>query len=106
MLTISMQYFRQKDAYSKSHIPTAVHMDIEIATYPAKTERFATHPPKLFEEYVRLLGINSGDQLVLYDRGPMGGMLFASKIWWLFKVRVLASINCVVQIVFASIRWR
>jgi len=76
----------QKDAYAQSHIPTAVHLDLDIATYPGMTERFALYPPELFEQYVRLLGVNNGDHLVLYDRGPMGGMLFSSKIWWLFRI--------------------
>ncbi len=76
--SLSLLFSRQTETYSA--------VDVYIAIFPGKTERYALYPPELFEQYVRLLGINNGDHLVLYDRGPMGGMLWASKLWWLFRV--------------------
>uniref|UniRef100_A0A914XA75 Rhodanese domain-containing protein n=1 Tax=Plectus sambesii TaxID=2011161 RepID=A0A914XA75_9BILA len=71
--------------FSISHIPGAVHANIDVAMYPGDTERFALYPPQLFEEYIQRLGVNQGDHIVLYDRGMNGGMMFAAKFWWLFK---------------------
>ncbi|GMR59809.1 hypothetical protein PMAYCL1PPCAC_30004, partial [Pristionchus mayeri] len=30
--------------------------------------------------------VNKGDAVVVYGRGPFGGMLFAARAWWLLKV--------------------
>jgi len=75
-----------KELYQSSHIPTAVHIDLDIATYAGATVRFAMHPPEVFEQYVQQLGVNDGDHIVLYGRGPMGGMLFAARFWWMFRM--------------------
>lgn len=47
------------------------------------------YPADKFEQYVRRLGIDRGDQLVVYARGPMGGMLHAARAWFLFRVGFL-----------------
>ncbi|CAD6186637.1 unnamed protein product [Caenorhabditis auriculariae] len=71
--------------YLSGHIPEAVHFDFDYAMYPSKYERFTHYPPEIFEKYAQLIGLNSGEHLVFYGRGPLGGMLFASKAAWLFK---------------------
>lgn len=75
----------QRREYLSSHIPEAVHADINVATYPSKYEFYARYPPEIFEKYMRLLGVNAGDQIVLYGRGPAYGMMFPSAIAWLLK---------------------
>lgn len=78
--------FRQKKEYMKCHIPEAIHMDFHIATYPNEYSSYALYPPKIFQRYARILGINIDDHLIFYGRGALGGMLVPSTIAWLFKV--------------------
>ena len=47
------------------------------------------YPPRRFEEYVRRLGIREGEHIVVVGRGPLAGMLFAARVWWRFKVKLL-----------------
>jgi len=76
----------QKQQYLQAHIPTARFMDLDVAMYPNRFERLAHYEPELFQEYMQLLGIHHDDQIVLYSRGPFGGMLFSAKCYWLLKV--------------------
>ncbi|VDK72428.1 unnamed protein product [Litomosoides sigmodontis] len=71
--------------YLEKHIPQAVHMDLSIATYPGLYEPYAMYPPEIFQKYVRLLGINRSEHIVLYGRHHIAGMLFPCRISWLFK---------------------
>jgi 3-mercaptopyruvate sulfurtransferase SseA len=75
-----------RQMYLKSHIPMARHFDLDIAMYPGRLERFALYEPEMFQQYAQLLGIYRDDHIVLYSRGPFGGMLFSAKSYWLFKV--------------------
>ncbi|KAE9547998.1 hypothetical protein FO519_008791 [Halicephalobus sp. NKZ332] len=75
----------QKQQYLQSHIPTARFMDLDVAMYPSKFERLAHYEPEIFQDYMQLLGIHHDDQIVLYSRGPMGGMLFSAKCYWLLR---------------------
>ena len=61
-------------------------MDLAVATYPGRYCAYAMYPPKLFETYMRRLGINSGDQLILYGRDALHGMLYPSTTAWMLKV--------------------
>jgi 3-mercaptopyruvate sulfurtransferase SseA len=61
--------FRHRDSYLDSHIPTAAHLDLNIAMYPGKYEKFSLYEPEIFEKYIQSLGINTNDYLVLYGRG-------------------------------------
>ena len=54
--------------------------------YPSRFERLAHYEPEVFQEYMQLLGVHRDDQIVLYSRGPLGGMLFSAKCYWLLKV--------------------
>uniref|UniRef100_A0AC34FJ29 Rhodanese domain-containing protein n=1 Tax=Panagrolaimus sp. ES5 TaxID=591445 RepID=A0AC34FJ29_9BILA len=75
----------QYQTFAKSHIPTAQHFNLDFAMAPGEFERFTFMEPEKFQRYVQALGVNNGDQIVLYSRGPMGGMLFASRAFWIFK---------------------
>ncbi|KAK6749117.1 hypothetical protein RB195_001615 [Necator americanus] len=72
--------------YSTEHIPGAVLFDVGVAYYPSQYIRYDLYPPKEFEKYVKLLGVNNGDHVVVYSRGPGTGMLWAARVWWTFKV--------------------
>ncbi|CAJ0601992.1 unnamed protein product [Cylicocyclus nassatus] len=74
------------ETYAKEHIPGAMLFNCDVAYYPSQYVRFDLYPPKEFEKYVRLLGINSGDHIVIYSRGAYGGMIWAARVWWTFKV--------------------
>ncbi|KAL3112999.1 hypothetical protein niasHT_013464 [Heterodera trifolii] len=71
--------------YARSHIPGAVPFNVNIATFPSWNERQALYPPDKFEQYVQRLGIDSGDRLVIYARGPLGGLLHAARVWFLLR---------------------
>ncbi|VDM40769.1 unnamed protein product [Toxocara canis] len=82
-----------RDDYVKKHIHGAVHFNMDIAMYVGEFQRYALYPPKIFEKYVRLLGINNGDHVIVYGRGPLAGMLFSSKVWWLLKYYGLGNVQ-------------
>ncbi|CAI4227743.1 unnamed protein product [Auanema sp. JU1783] len=72
--------------YVMSHIPDAVHFNLDAAFYPSEFIKSDIYPPALFEKYVQMLGINRDDEVIVYSRGPAGGMLFAARAWWTFKL--------------------
>ncbi|MCP9264641.1 putative thiosulfate sulfurtransferase [Dirofilaria immitis] len=76
---------KQYRDYLEKHIPQAVYMDLNIATYPSLYEPYAMYPPEIFQKYARLLGINQSDHIVLYGRHYIAGMMFPCRISWLFK---------------------
>ncbi|CAI2353876.1 unnamed protein product [Caenorhabditis sp. 36 PRJEB53466] len=71
--------------YQNGHIPEAIHIDLDIATYPSKYQRFQQYPKELFEQFAQLVGLNNKEHFIFYGKGAFGGMLFASKIAWIFK---------------------
>lgn len=86
-LILSLNNFRHKFLYLKEHIPSAIFFDIDAAFYASENERFNLYEPKIFEKYAQLLNLNSDDHLVFYGRGEsMTAMLFAARVYWLFKV--------------------
>lgn len=66
--------------------------------YPPTSKcRRQLYPPAEFGAYMRHLGVNSDDHLVLYDRSPLAGMLFAAKFAHTVRVRIeppFVSIKC------------
>ncbi|KAH7695056.1 Rhodanese-like domain containing protein, partial [Aphelenchoides avenae] len=72
--------------YQKAHIPSAVHFNLDVGTFPSWNERESLYPPELFEQYVQRLGINANEHIVVYSRGPLGGMLYAARVWSLFRI--------------------
>lgn len=75
------------------HIPGAVHFDMDVGQFPGKYERFSLYEPEMFEKYAQLLGINGDEHLILYGRGPFGGMLFPSRCFMVFKVSIVDRTN-------------
>ncbi|CAB3397157.1 unnamed protein product [Caenorhabditis bovis] len=75
-----------EDEYLKEHIPGAVHFNFDIAYCPTTFKRYGLYNANIFEKYAQLLGINQNDHLVIYSRGPLAGCLFASRVYWTFKV--------------------
>ncbi|XGW30136.1 hypothetical protein V3C99_009273 [Haemonchus contortus] len=73
-------------AYVEEHIPGAVLFNIDAAFYPSKYIRFDLYPPQVFEKYIRLLGVNNDDHVIVYGRGPFAGMMWPAKAWWALKV--------------------
>lgn len=71
--------------YLAGHIPEAVHVDLDIATYPSRYQRFQQYRADLFEEYAQMVGLNNKEHFIFYGKGAFGGMLFASKVAWIFK---------------------
>ncbi|CEF70534.1 Sulfurtransferase [Strongyloides ratti] len=76
----------QKQAYAVEHIPGAIFFDLDCAMYPGEIERFSFYPKEIFQEYIRALGINENDHLILYSRGPAGGNMFAARVFHLFQI--------------------
>ncbi|EPB71361.1 rhodanese-like protein [Ancylostoma ceylanicum] len=74
-----------KRLYLSGHIPQAPHVCIDVATYPSQYERYAPYPPDVFQEYMRLVGVDPDEHLILYSRGKFGGMKHCSKMAWLLK---------------------
>uniref|UniRef100_A0A0N5ALQ4 Sulfurtransferase n=1 Tax=Syphacia muris TaxID=451379 RepID=A0A0N5ALQ4_9BILA len=78
------KYFNE-DEYVQEHIPGAVLLNMDIGFHFNQFKRYDVYPPEVGQQLLRLLGINNGDIVVVYGRGPMAGMLFAAHIWWLLK---------------------
>uniref|UniRef100_A0A8R1DG11 thiosulfate sulfurtransferase n=1 Tax=Caenorhabditis japonica TaxID=281687 RepID=A0A8R1DG11_CAEJA len=76
---------QSRKIYQSGHIPQAVHIDLDIATYPSRYQRFQQYPAELFEKYAQLIGLDTKEHFIFYGKGAFGGMLFASKAAWLFK---------------------
>ncbi|GMT11665.1 hypothetical protein PFISCL1PPCAC_2962, partial [Pristionchus fissidentatus] len=76
---------RAQSTYADAHIPGAVHCNPGIATFPSEFVRFTYYPAEIFEQYIQLLGVNKGEHIIVYGRGPQGGMLFAGKMAWILK---------------------
>ncbi|CAB07425.2 Rhodanese domain-containing protein [Caenorhabditis elegans] len=77
---------KSPDLYTDEHIPGAVHFDLDIGSYSSEYIKHDLYPPEHFQKYLRLLGVNNGDQLVIYSNGPASGMKFASRAYWTFKM--------------------
>uniref|UniRef100_A0A0N4ZN17 Sulfurtransferase n=1 Tax=Parastrongyloides trichosuri TaxID=131310 RepID=A0A0N4ZN17_PARTI len=75
-----------KHLYELAHIPGAYFFDISVAMYPGVEERFSFYPVNIFQEYIRKIGINNNDHLILYSRGSMGGNMFAARCFYLLEM--------------------
>uniref|UniRef100_A0A1I8BHV1 Rhodanese domain-containing protein n=1 Tax=Meloidogyne hapla TaxID=6305 RepID=A0A1I8BHV1_MELHA len=72
--------------YERSHLENSIPFNLNIATYPSWNERQSLYSPELFQQYIQRLGIDQNDQLVIYGRGPNGGMLQSARVWFLFRL--------------------
>lgn len=73
-----------KTGFEQGHIQGAQFFDIDDIADPDAPIAHTLPAERLFEEKVRALGINSGDQIVVYDQSGMA--LAASRAWWMFRV--------------------
>ncbi|CCG28105.1 thiosulfate sulfurtransferase [Caenorhabditis elegans] len=80
-------------AYTGEHIPGAAHFGLDSAYFPSQYIKFDLYPPEHFEKYLRLLGINNDEQVVIYSRGPAAGMMFASRAYWTLKAYGLTNLS-------------
>ena len=72
-------------AYATEHIPGAAFYDFDSAYFKSEYIKFDLYPPEVFQKYLRLLGVNNNDQVVIYSRGAASGMMFASRAYWTLK---------------------
>jgi thiosulfate/3-mercaptopyruvate sulfurtransferase len=72
-------------AYQTDHIPNAVYAHLDHDLSGEKTGRNGRHPLpdwKDFERRVRVWGISSRSQVIVYDQ-DIG--MYASRLWWMLK---------------------
>ncbi|CAK5072835.1 unnamed protein product [Meloidogyne enterolobii] len=79
-------YWKRNLQFERSHLEGAIPFNLNIATYPSWNERQSLYSPQLFQQYIQRLGIDQNDQLVIYGRGPNGGMLESARVWFLFRI--------------------
>lgn len=78
--------------FEAAHIPGAQFFDIEAASAPDSPLPHTLASPAYFEATIRALGINEGDEVVVYDGA---GLFSAARAWWnlrlagIDRVRVL-----------------
>lgn len=62
---------------------------MDIGLFLGRYEKYSMYEPEIFEKYAQLLGLNNDHHLAFYGRGAFGGMLFPSRCFMLFKVKIL-----------------
>lgn len=76
-----------RQAYRASHLPGAVHADLDRDLSDLGRRGHGRHPLPEAAAFARRLGewgIGPGDQVVVYDAGD-GGMA-AARLWWMLKL--------------------
>ena len=68
--------------YAESHLPGAIHFDIDAVADPDTLLPHMLAAPDAFAEAVGRLGVASGDRIVVYDRKPVPS---APRVWWSFR---------------------
>ncbi len=74
-----------RSAYRANHVPGARYLHLDTDLSAAKTGRNGRHPlptREAFAERLAALGVNAGDQVVVYDGS--GGM-YAARAWWMLR---------------------
>ena len=72
-------------AWQASHIPGAVHLDLDEDLSGPKTGRNGRHPlpdPLEFAQVMGAAGIGDNDHVVIYDDA---GGAFAARLWWMLR---------------------
>lgn len=70
------------EEHLKSHIPGAVHFDIDVIADPYTQLPHMMPRPDMFASAVGLLGIGDGMRIVVYDGA---GLFSAPRVWWMLK---------------------
>ena len=81
-----------KEAYAASHIPGAVHFDLEEDLSSLPMEHGGRHPlPDLqkLKEKLELSGIDSSTTIISYDNGEGS---YAARFWWLLTYMGLKNV--------------
>ena len=71
--------------YRKGHIPGAVYADLEEDLSDMSREKAGRHPlppPDAMEVLFSRLGINTGNQVIVYDTASGA---FAARLWWMLR---------------------
>lgn len=72
-----------KAEYLASHIPGALHFDIDEVSDHSSTLPHMLPSPEVFALHMARLGISDGQRIVVYDGA---GLFSAPRVWWTFKV--------------------
>ena len=70
--------------FRAGHIPGAVHFDLDQASDPVTPLPHMLPSAEQFAEYMRTLGLNDDDTIVVYDGS--GVNLSAPRAWWMCRV--------------------
>jgi thiosulfate/3-mercaptopyruvate sulfurtransferase len=71
-----------KAEYLASHIPGAVHFDVDEISDHSSTLPHMLPSPEVFALHMARLGISDGQRIVVYDGA---GLYSAPRVWWTFK---------------------
>lgn len=72
-----------RNQYRGRHLPGAVHFDIDHVADTSSDLPHMLPTASDFAKKVGLLGIGSGDRVVVYDR--LFGAAAAARVWWMFR---------------------
>ncbi|WP_413203783.1 sulfurtransferase [Rhodospirillum sp. A1_3_36] len=70
--------------FEASHIPGAVHFNIDEVADKTKAKSHALPTAEIFSSACRSLGLGDGQRIVVYDKS--GGAMAASRVWWLMHL--------------------
>lgn len=70
------------DEYREAHIPGALFFDIDAVVDPLSDQPHALPKARDFATAVKLLGINNGSKIVIYDNSDFRT---AARAWWMFR---------------------
>jgi thiosulfate/3-mercaptopyruvate sulfurtransferase len=73
-----------RNQYRGRHLPGSVHFDIDHIAEPKSTLPHMLPSGPDFAKKVGLLGVGSGDRVIVYDR--LFGGSAAARAWWMFRV--------------------
>lgn len=76
-----------RQAYDQSHLPGAVHADLNQDLSELTRSGEGRHPlpaPEVFADSLGKWGIRPGHQVVVYDAGE--GSMAAARLWWMLKL--------------------
>ncbi len=82
-----------RKAYEESHIPGAIHVDLDHDMSGSKTGSNGRHPlpsPEAWAKTKTRLGINPNTLVVAYDKQ---GSVYASRLWWMLKATGHANVR-------------
>lgn len=82
-----------RKSYEESHIPGAIHVDLDKDLSGSKTGANGRHPlphPQAWAQTKARLGINPNTLVVAYDKQ---GSVYASRLWWMLKATGHANVR-------------